>query len=99
MKWLNLHYPSTHGGISFHDEVVYWGWGKPQGKFGYADLSAWTIIDRQFESQILHLLLVRFGRGRNGEWCLPDAGTRDRVAQLFQEKRIPSASDLKPSWE
>ncbi len=99
LKWLNLHYPSTHGGISFHDEIVYWGWEKFHGKFRYGDLAAWTIVERQFEGQILHLLLARFGRGRNGEWCLPDAGTRDRVSQLLHEKMIPFVSDLKPSWE
>ncbi|MGO8688750.1 MAG: hypothetical protein ACLQLG_03880 [Thermoguttaceae bacterium] len=67
----------------------------------YRQLCAWTVIEREFKGRILQILLLRLVKGRvcSQAIALPDAGVRDQVVQILNDKQVPHAPDLKPSWE
>ncbi len=67
----------------------------------YRQLCGWTVIEREFKGRILQILLLRLvkGRARSQAIALPDASVRDQVVQILNDKQVPHAPDLKPSWE
>jgi hypothetical protein len=46
-------------------------------------------------------LLKRLVKDRacNEEFALPDAGVRDQVLQILNDRQVPQVSDVEPSWE
>ena len=54
------------------------------------------------QRRILQILLLKRlvkGRAYNVAFALPDASVRDQVVQILNDKQVPQAPDLKPSWE
>ena len=98
LHWLNAIWPVHTTEISFRDKGVTQFFGKQTRDLNYADFSGWTVVERQFEERILHILLLQ-GRTRVIAFALPDSSTRNRLVQLLHDKRIPHSPDLKPSWE
>ncbi|HXI82475.1 MAG TPA: hypothetical protein VNL17_00120 [Verrucomicrobiae bacterium] len=98
LHWLNVTHPARCNEISFRERGISLFSGKQFGDLSYQSLSGWTVVERQFEGSMLHLLLLR-GRTRILALALPDFNTRERVEKLLQGKKVPPLPDLKPPWE
>jgi hypothetical protein len=98
LHWLNATYPARATKISFRDHGITQLSGKQTRDLNYRDCSGWTVVERQFEGRVLQILLLQ-RRSYVVEVVLPDTNTRERLVQLFHDKQIPHAPDLKPSWE
>jgi hypothetical protein len=96
--WMYTHYPARCREISFHDDDIVVKSGLQTGNSKYQDISGWAMIERQYEDHIISFLLLKYPRGV-ASYALPDAETRDRLAQLLQEKQVPESPDLRPRWE
>jgi hypothetical protein len=85
--------------ISFRDRGItalllngqQWDWS-------YRQFRGWTVIERESKGRLLQILLLE-GRANQVAFALPDVGVRDQVAQILNERQVPQAPDLKPSWE
>ncbi len=98
LHWLSATYPTRYTKISVFDRGITQLSGKQTRSLSYRDCSGWNVVERQFEGQILRILLLQC-RAYVVEVALPDTSTRDRLVQLFHDKQIPQSLDLKPSWE
>ncbi|MDB5387461.1 MAG: hypothetical protein JWM11_3107 [Planctomycetaceae bacterium] len=70
--------------------------------WNYREFCGWTVIERHFKEHILQILVLKRvskGQACNVEFALPDVVVRDQVSQLLNDRQVPNASDLKPSWE
>jgi hypothetical protein len=68
----------------------------------YHQVCGWTVVERGFKGRTLQILVLKLlmkGRTYNEAIALPDASVRDQVVQILNDKQVPQASDLKPSWE
>jgi hypothetical protein len=68
----------------------------------YRQFSGWVVIERQFKEHILQILLLKQlvkGRAYTQEFAFPDASVRDQVVQILNDRQVPQALDIKPSWE
>ncbi|MCX6903488.1 MAG: hypothetical protein NTW03_08425 [Verrucomicrobia bacterium] len=98
LHWLFATYPARATTMSFRENGVTQLSGKQTRDLSYRDCSGWEMVERQFEGRVLHILLLQW-RNYVTEVALPDTGIRDRLVQLFHDKRIPQSPGLKPSWE
>ena len=98
LYWLHATYPVHPTEISFRDNGITQFFGKQTWDINYAEFSGWAVVERQFEGRVLHILLVQ-GRTRVIVFALPESGTRDRLVQLLQDKKLQQLPDLKPAWE
>jgi hypothetical protein len=98
LHWLNSTHPARATRISFRDRGITQLSGKQTRDLNYDECSGWEVVERRFEEHVLHILLLQW-RNHVIEVALPDANTRDRLAQIFRDKQIPHSPDLKPSWE
>ena len=73
-----------------------------QFHWNYRQFCGWALIERQFKEHILQILVLKRlvkGRACNEAFALPDAGVRDQVVQILNDRQVPQVPDLKPSWE
>ena len=78
-------------GITVSNDKQSWDWS-------YHDFSGWTVIERPFEESVLHIVLLKRPTCVVA-FALPDSSARDRLVQIFQDKKIFESPALKPSWE
>lgn len=104
LHWLYGIYPiCSETKISFRDQGI--TERLPNGQqfdCNYRQFFGWAMIERPFKGQLLQILLLKRlvkGRTFSLEIALPDANTRDQVVQILNDRHVPQAPDLKPSWE
>jgi hypothetical protein len=99
--WLHW-YNATHPARVMHITVYSDGFsvlsGLQLGNLKFGDLPGWSVVEREFEGQTFHILLLQRPK-RVFEIAFPDIDTRNQFIQMLNEKKIPQLNDLKPSWE
>jgi len=98
LHWLNAAHPVHATEISFRDNGITQFFGKQTMDHNYGLFSGWAIVERQCEGRVLQILLLRWPYGVRA-FALSDTNTRNRLVQIFHDKKIPQVPDLRPSWE
>ena len=98
LHWLNATYPARVTEITVRENGITQLSGKQTRNLNYGDCRGWTVVEREFEGHIFQILLLQRPK-YIFEVALPDISTRDSLIQIFNDKKIPHANDLKPSWE
>jgi hypothetical protein len=98
LHWLNATYPARVGEITVRENGITELSGKQTRNLNYGDCRGWKVVEREFEGHAFHILLLQRPK-YVFEVVLPDINTRDRLIQIFNDKKIPLLSNLKPSWE
>jgi hypothetical protein len=99
--WIHW-YNATHPARVTHVNVFPDGFsllsGLQTANFSFSDFSGWSVVEREFEGHILHILLLQRPKYVLGI-VFPDTNTRDQFIQMLNEKKVPQLNSLKPSWE
>ena len=98
LYWQNATHPARISKVSFFNHGISQFFGKQTINLNYRECSGWNVVERQFENCIIQILLVQRPT-YVFEVALPNADTRERLVQLFNDKKIPHLPDLAPSWE
>jgi len=99
LYWYNMHHPARCGEISFHHSYIYEKSGKQSFSVKYQDISGWALIERTFEGQPIHVLLLKCHQDFIRSWALSEDVRHEPLVQLLHDKHIPEVPELKPSWE
>lgn len=104
LHWLYGIFPvGSETKISFRDQGVIVRFpSRQQFVWNYRQFCGWAVIERQFKGRILQILLLKRmvkGRDYDEAFALPDASVRDQVLQILNDRQVPQAPDLAPSWE
>ncbi|MBI3864150.1 MAG: hypothetical protein HY290_19885 [Planctomycetia bacterium] len=104
LHWLDRIYPvPPETKISFRDRGI--TARMPSGQlfnWDYRQFCGWAVVERQFKGHVLQILVLKQlvkGRAYTHEFAFPDASVRDQVLQILNDRHVPQAPDLKPSWE
>jgi len=98
LHWLSAYCSARVSHITVFSDSIHELSGKQMRDLSFEDSSGWSVVEREFEGRILHILLMQRPKWVH-EVALPDINTRDRFVQMLNEKKIPQVSNLKPSWE
>jgi hypothetical protein len=98
LHWYGVIHPASRKVLKFRINGITIHYGKQFADYTYQAVSGWTIVERSFDGRALNILLLEI-RNRKVPCALPDAETRDRVAQILGDKHVPPNPSLKPSWE
>jgi hypothetical protein len=98
LHWLNATYPARVTEITVRENGISQLSGKQTRNLNYGDCRGWAVVERKFEGCIFHILLLQRPK-YVFEVALPDINTRNRLIQVYNDKKIPQLSNLKPSWE
>ena len=104
VHWFHVIHPvPANSEISFRERGITQRFPSRQVRdWSYRQFSGWTIIEREFKGRILQILVLKRavkGLEYNEAFALPDDSVRDQVAKILNDKQVPQASDVKPSWE
>jgi Na+(H+)/acetate symporter ActP len=98
LHWLYTSHPARVTEIAVRKNGMMLLSGKQTWNLNFSDCLGWAIIERKFEDNIFHILLLQRLKYVFVA-ALPDVETRDQLIQIFNDKKIPQLSNLKPSWE
>ena len=85
-------HPARATKVSFFSHGIFQLSGKQPRNLNHRECSGWNVVERQFENCIIQILLVQRPT-YVFEVALPNADTRERLVQLFNDKKIPHLPD------
>jgi hypothetical protein len=96
--WIYSRWPVHSTDITVRERGITQFFGKQTWDRSYGDISGWRVIERGFEGRMLHVLLLKGGKAVSAI-ALPDAETRERVAEVLREKGVPEVEEVSAPWE
>ena len=98
LYWLYAAHPARVRHITVFPEGFSVLSGKQTANFGFGDFLGWSVIIREFEGHVFHILLLQRPKYIFGI-AFPNTDTRDQFIQMLNEKKVLELNSLKPSWE